>query len=216
MKNLAPFLFAIMLFSCKTPETVIQKSRATALSQMEILKAYMTGSFDSANQAAADSNFYDITMHMYPVWQTKKGNWLYIEQAVTADQTKPYRQRFYQLEQVNSNEFISRVYTIDKPENFVQKWKRPSYFDRFDEKILTEKIGCEVYLTLQKDGSFKGGTQGKGCASKMRGATYAKSQVEISVGGIESWDQGFDDKDKQVWGAEKEGYYFKKHPLGGK
>ena len=216
MKNYLFFSLVCAFVACKTPvKTVtLPQSRAAALSQMEVLKAFMTGSFDSGNQAAKDSAFYNISLHMYPVWPNKKGNWLYVEQAVTANQAKPYRQRFYQLEQVTTDEFISRVYTIDQPEKFIGKWQRPSFFNYHDESILTEKIGCEVYLTRQPDGRFTGGTQGKNCSSKLRGATYATSKVEITVSGIESWDQGFNEKDEQVWGAEKGGYYFKKQRPG--
>lgn len=211
MKNLFVFLpFLIILFSCNTSKKVVEQKRASSLSQMEILKTCMTGSFNSSAQAAADSTYYDISLHMYPIWRSKKGNWLYVEQAVTSNPTKPYRQRVYQLEQVNSTEFISRVYLLDAPEKYVGKWRRPSYFNSLDESILTEKIGCEVYLKKQKNGTFKGSTDGKNCSSTMRGANYASSIVEIGISVIESWDQGFDSEDKQVWGAEKGGYIFKK------
>jgi hypothetical protein len=51
---------------------------------------------------------------------------------------------------------------------------------------------------------------GKNCPSDRKGATYATSKVTISENLLLSWDQGFNEKDEQVWGAEKGGYYFKK------
>ena len=53
-----------------------------------------------------------------------------------------------------------------------------------------------------------GGTRGEGCASNLRGAAYATSEVVIMPGRIESWDRGFDAEGHQVWGAEKGAYVF--------
>ena len=60
------------------------------------------------------------------------------------------------------------------------------------------------------NGSYEGSTNGKDCQSDLRGAKYATSEVVISDEGIKSWDRGYDENDKQVWGAEKGGYVFKK------
>ena len=61
---------------------------------------------------------------------------------------------------------------------------------------------------------FTGSTQGKSCNSELRGATYATSEVIIGNGFIESWDRGFNEKDEQVWGAEKGGYIFERKTPG--
>ena len=60
------------------------------------------------------------------------------------------------------------------------------------------------------DSLFIGGTDEKNCASKLRGASYATSEVKISDSYLYSWDRGFDKEGKQVWGAQKGGYYFKR------
>jgi CpeT protein len=57
----------------------------------------------------------------------------------------------------------------------------------------------------------KGATNEQDCSSQLRGASYATSKVQISPGRIESLDQGFDSNGKQVWGATKGGYIFKKY-----
>ena len=75
---------------------------------------------------------------------------------------------------------------------------------------MTKREGCAVYLNKQKDGSFKGSTKNDECKSDFRGASYATSKVEMKEGSLISWDQGFDEENKQVWGAEKGGYVFKK------
>ncbi|WP_430409542.1 chromophore lyase CpcT/CpeT [Kordia sp.] len=169
----------------------------------------MTGSFDSSEQAASDASYYNISLHMYPIWKSKDGYWLYVEQAISANQLKPYRQRIYQLEKLEDGSFSSKVYTLENPENFIGKWKTPAFFDQFDASILKEREGCAVIL--KKNGnSYSGSTIDKDCKSTMRGASYATSEVTIQPNVIESWDRGFDANDKHVWGAEKAGYVFKR------
>jgi len=43
------------------------------------LAELMTGSFSSSKQAQSDSTYYDITLHMYPIWTAQEGDWLKME-----------------------------------------------------------------------------------------------------------------------------------------
>lgn len=175
----------------------------------ESLQTMMVGTFSSAEQAARDSAFYDITLHMYPIWPDK-GHWLYVEQAVTAMQERPYRQRIYKLEQAGPGIFKSIVYTLPDPEAFIGAWKAPSRFEGLAPEALQLRKGCAVVLERQPDGSFSGSTKGRECESNLRGASFATSRVLIREGLIISWDQGFNSAGEQVWGAEKGGYEFRK------
>jgi hypothetical protein len=173
------------------------------------LKGYMTGSFSSAAQAVQDTNYFDITLHMYPIWPKREGHWLYVEQAVTANQAKPYRQRVYKLEQRDAQTFVSHVYTIKAEKEYVNAWKTPEKFEALALEGIELKSGCEVIL--KKDGSqFSGATGDKTCPSELRGASYATSKVTIHSDKIVSWDQGFNAEGKQVWGATLGGYEFLK------
>lgn len=205
MKKLLLFGAIILLFSCRN-----SKQPSLDAHNLGILASYMYGTFTSSDQAAMDSAFYDITLHMYPIWESRKGNWLYVEQAVSSDQENPYRQRVYQLEQISDTTFISRVYTLPDEEAAIGKWQTTVFFDNLTADRLTERKGCEVYLTLQKDGTYRGATKENTCSSTLRGATYATSEVKISKDEIVSWDRGFDAEGNQVWGAETGGYIFKK------
>ena len=44
----------------------------------------------------------------------------------------------------------------------------------------------------------------------MRGASFARSEVEILEDKVISWDRGFDANGEYVWGAEKGPYIFNK------
>lgn len=60
------------------------------------------------------------------------------------------------------------------------------------------------------DGSFVGRTEGNGCASELRGAAYATSEITLTASEMVSWDRGFNSAGKQVWGAPTGGYRFKR------
>ena len=200
-------LLALGLCSCSTTKNSLMSQEAT-LAQLQNL---MAGSYNSADQAKKDSTYYDITLHMYPIWiDDMSAKWLYVEQAVTANPDKPYRQRVYKLKTNSDGSISSYVYTLDNPDEYIGKWQTPSYFDDKAKSILTIREGCEVIM--RKDGKgYKGSTGNKTCGSTMRGATYASSVVTLDEKMVSSWDQGFDADDKQVWGATEGPYVFKKY-----
>jgi hypothetical protein len=83
-------------------------------------------------------------------------------------------------------------------------------FDSLDITDISLRKGCEVILNKTLDGSFIGKTGENSCESTLRGASYATSEVEITMNKIVSWDRGFDKDGNHVWGAEKGGYVFEK------
>ncbi len=188
----------------------ISKKTVKTDKSLQKLMRMMTGSFNSSAQAAQDSSYYNISLQMYPIWQSREGYWLYVEQAVASMPEKPYRQRVYKVERLDKKNFISLVFSIENEEDFIGKWANPKYFEQFDASILKEREGCGVYLNMKNGNLFEGSTRDKECQSSLRGASYATSKVAIRPDRIESWDQGFSDKDEQVWGAVKAGYVFKK------
>lgn len=76
-------------------------------------------------------------------------------------------------------------------------------------KMLKEKDGCAIWLKATSVG-FAGSTRGDGCKSSLRGASHTTSEVKIAVGQLASWDRGYDANGKQVWGAVKGPYVFRK------
>ena len=57
---------------------------------------------------------------------------------------------------------------------------------------------------------FRGGTEGKDCITRLRGAHYATAEVELSQDGMNALDRGFDADDKQVWGSTHGAYQFRR------
>jgi len=176
-------------------------------SELEELYSLMQGSFNSETQAKADSTYYNISLHMYPIWK-QQGHYLYVEQAINSMQDKPYRQRVYQVTRVNDTLFKSAIYTLPNDSLWIGKWKDPNSFKSIKPEDLVLREGCEVYLERLGENHYKGATGEKTCGSTLRGASYATSEVEITSGRVASWDRGFDAQDNHVWGADKAGYIF--------
>lgn len=199
------FLFTGLIFSCKNnvPEEPKEDKDLSELFTM------MQGSFNSEIQSQVDSTYFNISLHMYPIWDDK-GNFLYVEQALNSMQNKPYRQRIYEVKRVNDSTFSSEVYTLNADSLWIGKWKNPKAFDSISINDISLKSGCEVVLKRIGPNHFNGKTGDKSCASSLRGASYAQSEVEILEDKIISWDRGFDADGNHVWGAEKGGYIFNK------
>ena len=208
MKKIATVvLFGIfVLLACK--QNGKEQTQKTD-SELETLFSLMQGSFNSERQSLADTTYFNISLHMYPIWE-EKGNWLYVEQALNAMQAKPYRQRIYEVKRNEHGQLASYVYTIPNDSLWIGKWKTPSAFDSLAIDILSLRNGCEVLLTQKSDSLFSGKTGDKTCESALRGASYATSAVTITPKGIESWDQGFNAEGNQVWGATQGSYVFDK------
>ena len=196
---------ALMTFSCKNTE----KQPETKADYTAELFSMMQGSYNSEIQSQVDTTYYNISLHMYPIWEDK-GNYLYVEQALNSMQDRPYRQRIYEVTQLNDSTYSSAVYTLPVDSLWVGKWKTPKDFDILSITDITKKEGCEVLLSRVEPNYFVGKTGKKTCPSSLRGASYATSKVEILEDKIISWDRGFDANDAHVWGAEKAGYIFNK------
>ncbi|MDJ0837132.1 MAG: chromophore lyase CpcT/CpeT [Acidobacteriota bacterium] len=177
---------------------------------LDQLAAWMTGVFSSREQAAQDESYFHIRLVMAPIWTDRTdGHWLYVEQAAEGYFEKPYRQRIYHVRRGKDGRFESVVYTMEEPLQHAGAWRKDKPLSELSPKDLKEREGCTVFLEKSGD-TYKGGTHERDCVSKLRGATYATSEITINKDTVLSWDRGFDDQGKHVWGAEKAGYIFKK------
>jgi hypothetical protein len=173
------------------------------------LIAALTGSFSSAAQAARDRDYAEVELHAVRIWPERRdGAWLYVEQATAAARGKPYRQRIYHIVP-QGGEWISQVYLLPgNAQDYAGAWRMPQRFAAMRIADLQLREGCDVILKALPDGRFSGGTRGKACASELRGAVYATSEVTLDAQGMTSWDRGFDADGRLVWGAVKGPYRF--------
>lgn len=171
---------------------------------------WMTGSFSSNQQSTVDTSYYDIRLHMEPVFTDRTdGCWFYVEQALASNQDRPYRQRVYHVYEGRQGTFTSDVYEIDQAIRYTGAWKNEELLHAITMDQLELKDGCSVNLRWNlATGTYEGGTAEKTCPSELNRAAYATSQVMVLAGRIVSWDRGFDEAGEQVGGAEKGPYQF--------
>ena len=178
--------------------------------ELQTLKTWMVGSFNSLEQSEVDTNFFNIHLEMVPVWEEQTDAiYLYVEQAASWALDKPYRQRVYRLSRDEQGVLKSAVCLIDNPLQFAGGWQLDQPLGTLTPDSITVKEGCAIKLEA-RDNAFVGGTVSEGCLSQLRGASYAISKVSIEKMVLTSWDRGFDSTGTQVWGAVTGPYIFKK------
>ncbi len=189
----------------------VSQSLKLKKNDLKKLASIMAGSYSSEKQSIEDSSFFDIRLRMTPILKNSKdGYWLYVEQAVSSSQDKPYRQRVYHLYQQDDTTIISKVYELKNPSQYIGGWKDKSLLSSIVPDSLIDRQGCGIYLHKISKNIYSGSTPGKECLSSLRGAQYATSEVTIYTQKLVSWDRGWDKDNKQMWGAEKGGYTFLK------
>ncbi len=220
-------LSVVVLAGCQSNQRVLREQHAE-------LTTLMTGRFDSSAQhARATDDYFDISLSMTPIWPeltTDEQSWFYVEQAMSAALNRPYRQRIYRVAPLPADKhveiarpgqsekgkvlatFVSEVYKIPNQQAYINAAGDPARFAGLTPDMLERLAGCDVLLARTSDNTFEGGTQGDGCASSLRGATYVTSEVLIAPTGLRTWDRGFDKEGKYVWGAEKGPYEFMRLP----
>lgn len=196
----------VTLFSLSTLFTTAQDR----IDGLALLSNYMIGSFNSSEQAASDTNYFNIRLDMHRIWQKKTdGIWLYVEQSINTKEAKPYRQRVYHLEQLGQNEFKSTIYKLDSAALYVGLHHDKDRELQLKESNIELLPGCALILSFNGK-SFIGETKKGECLNKWGEASYATSEVSVFEDYMISWDRGWNEKDEYVWGAEKAGYLFKK------
>jgi len=207
---------ALLPAGCGGPPVVgggpLQPGRARADSAVKDLTAWLPGNYSSAAQAAADSTYFDVRLHIVPIWTDRAdGPWMYVEQAMADSQDKPYRQRIYRLISLPNNHAESVIYEFaGAPLSWAGAWRNPERFNALDPGLISVRAGCSVVLGYQGANQISGTTKGADCGSALRGATYATTDVTVTATELNSWDRGYDAANKQVWGAVKGAYRFMK------
>lgn len=195
----------LVIFSFWCFSSNVQCQETATLSQ---LSDWMTGSFSSIEQSNQDTSYLNISLECVRIWPDQSdGIWLYVEQAMSTEKDKPYRQRIYHLTQgEKKNHFSSAVFDIPNKERFVGAHEKLKLFKSLAPEQLTQLEGCTITMVYTEK-SFIGSTA-EVCENSWGGATYVSSEVKITQDQLQSWDRGWDSAGKQVWGAKKGPYQF--------
>jgi CpeT/CpcT family (DUF1001) len=142
--------------------------------------------------------------------------WLYQEQAVLPDLTKPYRQRLLRISPSPYSKTVrSQSYKLAQPERWINYCDRdranqsPAQSPALPQEVLTQPPLCQVYLKPVGP-DFIGNTPPTGCPTTARGAVRITNHIILRPTSMTTWDRGFDASGKQLWGARGEAYQFRK------
>ena len=200
-------LLMLLLVGCASSRTAVP----TPHQQLEELTHWLTGYFSTDAQAKQDTSFFDIRLHMVPIWADRTdGKWLYVEQAEAVSLDKPYRQRINHLFLSADGRIHSQVYEMPAPLRFVGAWKDTSLLHRLNPDSLISRTGCVVLMQRDVIGVYRGSTPAETCLSSWRGASYTTTEVEVGKSYMLSWDRGWNKQGEQVWGSRMGGYRFVK------
>ena len=190
--------------------TLSEMAVAQITENVNQLTDWMTGEFDSSEQAKQDSAYLDISLNITRIWSDKtNGIWLYVEHAPSDSLDEPFRQHVYFVSEINENEISLDMYDLTDPDAFVGAWNDPSEFAQITPFDLNYQDGCTIFLFY--DGfQFSGDTNENSCKNTLRGASYSTTDLIILPETIKKWDRGFDEDGNQVWGVDDGPYIFKK------
>jgi len=181
--------------------------------QAEEVAARLEGTMDTSAQAKTNPKF--STVYMTTCRITLQGKpaddsiFLYQEQSLQPDQSKPYRQRFLQL---SVSPYSQSVRSQAFRPKQLQRWAGFCNQPAADRQVSVAELGqpvCSVFLRRSGE-NYIGNTPADGCPANVRGAVRITNHIVLYANGMDTWDRGFDAQGKQVWGAQSISYQFRR------
>jgi hypothetical protein len=211
----------VAMGGCAAPNQTAPMSKVDvpkAPSGVEEVATLLEGTMDSSAQAMRRRDFRDvrITHCRLPSdpGQPQDGSvMMYVEQGMSLDSNRPYRQRLMRLTAGEGDTVVSSIFkpAVD-PVAFVGLCDKPLA----ERKVKPTDFGaadCHVILRRTTDG-WAGASEANGCPNNHRGAVLATSEVKLGPTGMTSWDRGWDAEGKQAWGSVPGPYEFVKYSPG--
>lgn len=209
--RLPSILFALVALAPSLTAAEPSLPAPASLSAVEFLAGSLTGNFDNLSQTRADRGYQHVVLHAVRLWPERTdGPWLYVEQSLHEGPDLPYRQRVLQLAARPDNVFEVRVFTLPNPVALTGAWRTPALFAKLAPADLLPREGCTIFLRVRPDGAFHGTTEGQGCASELRGAAYATTEMTVTPDQQTLWERGFNKSGIQLWGFASGGYVFQR------
>lgn len=173
------------------------------------LAAWFSGYYRNRAQATSDPAFAEIELHVVPIWPGRTdGRWFYVEQGAVETSDAPDRQRVYRLT-TGPDGVIAEVYAFrGDAERHVGAWMRSNPLLGVTPDVLDFRDGCTLYFERRPNRTYEGRTRGQTCVSRLRGASYATTELTVGQEGLVRWDRGMTHNGVQVWGPAAGPYRF--------
>ncbi|ACI98479.1 chromophore lyase CpcT/CpeT [Rhodospirillum centenum] len=166
---------------------------AARADESQTLAALLTGSFSTAQQAAADPRVPPLRRQVTPIWPRRHdGPWLYVEEAPEDDRDRPIRQAIMQIRFAPERGGVElRSYRLPDPAAAVGAWRDPARLKALMPEQLDRIAGCEVVLYRRGEWTFSGNTVGTDCADPDGRAAYRLIQMSVQSAFTRIWERGF-------------------------
>jgi len=172
---------------------------------LDTYSTLLAGTFSSKAQAAYDSTYDDVTIHILPIYpESTIGRWFYTEQYDSSSPI-PYRQRVYHIIP-QGNTLLQYIYTI--PDTLLVAAATYRHTDIVFPIAATDlryKDSCDIVLLAFPFG-YTGQTPQ--CPATFRGSSYSISSFLVTIYGIQSWERGYTRDNRHVWGHPTGPYHF--------
>ncbi len=188
------------------------KAQVPIQQQVKEVVTHLVGAMDTSTQAKTTPGAPNVRITTCKIQVTAEQNpyavFLYQEQALTKQLTKPYRQRFLRIAPTKDNLKVeSAAFKPSSPKTWIGLCDKPEAQRVLQRREFGES-NCSVFL--QPAGkNYRGETAPGGCPSNFRGATRITNTIILHQTGMDTRDRGFDATGKQVWGAKEQPYQFR-------
>jgi hypothetical protein len=160
---------------------------------------FISGRFSTQHQSIMDSTFDNVSVYTKKIREDAQGTWIYTEQGEAKNYT-PYRQRVYLITRQDSV-LLQRTFLIKDTGRF-----SITNADIISTSDLEYKQGCDIIIRRETYTMYKGSTDGNSCTATFRGSTYTTSTFMVTPHAVVSWERGWDNQHRQIWGSLR-GYY---------
>lgn len=162
----------------------------------------ISGTFSTRNQSMVDSTFDHVVVHTQPIRRDSTGVWVYTQQGTI--NTPPYRQRVYHITSQDTV-LVQKTYMLKNPTKV-----SPRSIQRIRLQDLEYKAGCDILIRKESPTAYIGNTDDRSCSATFRNSTYVTTSFMVTPHIIASWERGWDDSGKQVWGSTHGHYIYEK------
>ncbi|MBA4299762.1 CpeT/CpcT family [Algoriphagus alkaliphilus] len=183
-----------------------------ASAQSDLLQKFLgrfAGTYSSERMASENPSRVHVILTIKPIWKDRSdGAWFYLEQAAYHQREVPYRTAVLKVFE-QDGKIISRNYTFENKDIFLDGEERPFPIERFSPSALDAKY-CDILFEVDFSGNFVGKTPDGGCQNSFKGAQVFTNESYLTKEFLISRDRGWSQEGKQLWGPEDFGYLFEK------
>ncbi|MGY4003390.1 chromophore lyase CpcT/CpeT [Aeromonas sanarellii] len=209
MVVLLGLFYGCLGWAAPAPLLATPASPPTTQVRMEPLLSWFAGEFSSQEQASHDARFTSAELRLVEIWPGYQGfRWVYAEQFLTERAERPFRQRIYRFSPMPDGRILMAELTMPRATDFAGAWRQPELLDSLTPQQLSLREGCEIWLTRQPGGDYRGHTQVGHCATDFGGATTLVQYLWIGPDSVRLLDRAYDNGARQRWGSPGEGYVY--------